>query len=285
MVKERTDRAVRPFVRDAKQDFSVLAEPMRSDICVTLRIRGRSGERDAGSEGPESTTEGSAHSFVSCCWVGGGPMIAPSMKVIGMGSGGGSVGGDEKRARSEDRRRRGLGGVGSGGLGHRRQKILFTVLGEMAFKSMYTRSRGAAVVPRRTFRPVMPAGELQASAMRRAAATASRGGTILSTMSACETSSASLARRMILAAFTREIVDELSAESAEMSKSLEGYGLPASCSNSHHWKVVRSEQFRYTQSHFSNGQYANGWLWRQTRRRGHSLHTCLQSPVGLKAHQ
>lgn len=67
MVKENTERAVRPLVKDAKQDFRVLAEPTRSDSCVTLRILGRSGERDTGNEGPERTREGSLHSFVSGC--------------------------------------------------------------------------------------------------------------------------------------------------------------------------------------------------------------------------
>lgn len=48
VVKERTDNAVRPLVREAKQDFRVLAEPNRSEIWVTFRIWGRSGERDVG---------------------------------------------------------------------------------------------------------------------------------------------------------------------------------------------------------------------------------------------
>ncbi len=67
VVKERMERAVRPLVREAKQDFNVLAEPMRSDMWVTLRIWGSSGERDVGSEGPERTRDGRVHSFVSRC--------------------------------------------------------------------------------------------------------------------------------------------------------------------------------------------------------------------------
>ena len=63
--------------------------------------------------------------------------------------------------------------------------------------------------PRRPFRAVIPADEEQASDMRRAVAMASRGGTILSMMSACETSSESLARRVTLADFILEVVAEL----------------------------------------------------------------------------
>lgn len=210
VVKERTESAVRPLVREAKQDFNVLAEPMRSDICVTLRIFGRSGERDTGRDGPERTRDGRVHSFVSGFCLGGGPMMAPSMKVIGIGSGGGSFDGDEeKRARSEDRRRRGLGGFCSGTLGLRRLDMRPTLVGEMAFRSTKVTFRGAAVVPRRIFRAVIPAGEWQASETRRAVAMASRGGTILSMMSACETSSESSTRMVILADCILEIVDGL----------------------------------------------------------------------------
>lgn len=63
--------------------------------------------------------------------------------------------------------------------------------------------------PRRAFRAVIPAGDWQASETRRAVATASRGGTILNMMSACETSSASFARRVILADLILELVEEL----------------------------------------------------------------------------
>lgn len=65
------------------------------------------------------------------------------------------------------------------------------------------------MVPRRAFRAVIPAGAWQASEIRRAVAMASRGGTILNMMSACETSSESLARRVILADFILAMVDEL----------------------------------------------------------------------------
>jgi hypothetical protein len=72
-------------------------------------------------------------------------------------------------------------------------------------------------MPRRTLRAVIPAGDWQASAMRRAVAMASRGGTILSMMSAWETSSESLARRVILADLILEVVDELLALSGKNS--------------------------------------------------------------------
>lgn len=65
------------------------------------------------------------------------------------------------------------------------------------------------MVPRRAFRAVMPAGELQASAMRRAMAIASRGGTILRMISAWATSSESLASGVILADLILNVVDEL----------------------------------------------------------------------------
>jgi len=87
--------------------------------------------------------------------------------------------------------------------------MVLTLLGEMAFRSMKVRLRGAAVVPRRAFRAVIPAGEWQASETRRAVAIASRGGTMLRMMSAWETSSESSARRVILAAWTLVTVDEL----------------------------------------------------------------------------
>lgn len=155
--------------------------------------------------------EGRVHSLLlSGFWRGGGPMMAPSMKVIGMGSGAGSLGGEEeKRLRREDCRRIGLGSGGSAGLVLRMLEISVTVLGEIAFKSMNVRVRGADVVPRRVFRAVMPADERQASAMRRAVAMASRGGTILSMMSACETRSESFSKRLIFADLILEIVDEL----------------------------------------------------------------------------
>ncbi len=186
VVKERTDKAVTPLVRAAKQDFRVLAEPSRLEIWVTLRIWGRSGEREVGRVGPERMREGRVHSLLlSGFWRGGGPMMAPSIKVMGIGSGAGSVGGEEeKRPRSEDCRRIGLGGGCSAGLELRRFEISVTLLGEMAFKSTKVRFSGADVVPRREFRAVMPADEWQASAMRRAVARASRGGTMLRMMSA-----------------------------------------------------------------------------------------------------
>jgi hypothetical protein len=136
VVKERTERAVRPLVRDAKQDFRVLAEPMRSDIWVTLRMLGRSGERDVGSEGPERTRDGRVHSLVSRDWEGGGPITAPSMNVIGIGSGGGSFDGDdEKRFRREERRRSSFGPVSSGDRGERRLAIRLALFAEMALRS------------------------------------------------------------------------------------------------------------------------------------------------------
>ncbi len=186
VVKERMDNAVIPLVREAKQDFRVLAEPKRSETWVMLRIRGRSDEREVGRVGPERMREGRVHSLLlSGFWRGGGPMMAPSIKVIGMGSGAGSwVGEEEKRPRREDCRRIALGRGCSAGLELRRLEISVTLLGEIAFKSTKVRFRGADVVPRRVFRAVMPADEWQASAMRRAVAMASRGGTILSMMSA-----------------------------------------------------------------------------------------------------
>jgi hypothetical protein len=136
-------------------------------------------------------------------------MIAPSINVIGIGSGGGSSEGEVKRLRSDDRRRSGLCIVCSGDLWQRWPAIIFTLFGEIALQSTTVRFSGADVVPRRPFRAVIPAGELQASAIRLAVAIASRGGTILSIMSAWETSSQSSASRVILADFIRDVVDGL----------------------------------------------------------------------------
>jgi hypothetical protein len=94
----------------------------------------------------------------------------------------------------------------------RRVEMVVTVLGEMALRSMKVRVRGAAVVPRRAFRAVMPAGEWQAVETRRAVAMASRDGTMLRMMSAWETSSLSSARMVILAAWIRVMVDVLEKE-------------------------------------------------------------------------
>ena len=65
VLNERMDSAVSPFVKDEKHDFNVLAEPMRSDICVTLSTLGSEGQSATGSEGPERTRDGTVHSLVS----------------------------------------------------------------------------------------------------------------------------------------------------------------------------------------------------------------------------
>ncbi len=46
VVKDRMERVVRPLVSEAKQHFKVLADPMRSEIWVTLRIWGRKQDGD-----------------------------------------------------------------------------------------------------------------------------------------------------------------------------------------------------------------------------------------------
>jgi hypothetical protein len=56
---------------------------------------------------------------------------------------------------------------------------------------------------------VIPAVDWQASAIRLAVAIASRGGTMESMISAWATSSESFARRVILACFILEAVEEL----------------------------------------------------------------------------
>ena len=63
-------------------------------------------------------------------------MIAPSIKVTGIGSLGGSLGGEvENRAMSEEVRSKGPGNVGFGGSGQRSPEIRFTFFGEMALRS------------------------------------------------------------------------------------------------------------------------------------------------------
>lgn len=127
-----------------------------------------------------------------------------------MGSGGGALGGEEdKRLRREVWRRGGSGRPFSAASKLTSLEISVTLLSEMAFRSTKVRFRGAEVVLRRALRAVMPADERQASAMRRAVAMASRGGTILSMMSAWETSSESFSKRVIFADLVLEMVDEL----------------------------------------------------------------------------
>jgi hypothetical protein len=63
-------------------------------------------------------------------------MTAPSMNVIGIGSGGGSFDGDdEKRLRREERRRSSFGPGSSGDRGERRLAIRLALFAEMALRS------------------------------------------------------------------------------------------------------------------------------------------------------
>ncbi len=83
---------------------------------------------------------------------------------------------------------------------------------------------------------------------------------MLRMMSACATSSASLARRLIFADLILEVVDELLAMSVKAGGLGVRESMPATGGNSHHWKTVRAEQLGNPEPHFANGQDANGRL-------------------------
>ena len=84
-----TPKAAMPLFKEAKQAFSVLAVPSWVERWVKFRTSGIAA-RGAERSGPEVTMEGSFHSLVVAFGHGGGPMMPASMKVMGIGSGGGS---------------------------------------------------------------------------------------------------------------------------------------------------------------------------------------------------
>ena len=76
---ETVAMAVRPFVRDAKQDLRVDAVPTWSERTVMLRRDCRAlGNWATAEEGPETSNEGSFHSSESLGRDGGPPMMPPS---------------------------------------------------------------------------------------------------------------------------------------------------------------------------------------------------------------
>ena len=88
-MKLRIDRAVRPLVREANEDLRVEARPMSGPRTEILRM-GRRGWRRGRvvAEGPEIGSDGRVQVSVSDFGLGGGPMMPPSRKWIGMDVGG-----------------------------------------------------------------------------------------------------------------------------------------------------------------------------------------------------
>jgi hypothetical protein len=95
VVKLKIERAVIPFVREAKQDFRVEAVPtLSSRICMLREETKEVGSRVLAS-GPETTREGSVQELEEESeleeWEdeiggeGGGPMMPPSRKEMEIG--------------------------------------------------------------------------------------------------------------------------------------------------------------------------------------------------------
>ena len=83
MVKERIERAVKPLDRDAKHAFRAEAGPMKSLMCLRLRIADSVSSREC-DRGPEMTIDG--HFQDLSAWrVGGPPIIPPSRNLTGIG--------------------------------------------------------------------------------------------------------------------------------------------------------------------------------------------------------
>ena len=197
-------------MREAKHALRDEAVPMREEMKRMFRVvRSAAGRSD--SWGPERGIEGRFQDEVeveveaveesslslalsleldlslSLSWDGGAPIMPPSRNLIVMGGGGGVSEPESScwpASESVLVRRRARDGVCGGDLGSgaewKRAKILATVLGEMALRSMKITS--VDWVPFLSFL-AWPA-VLLASAILLAVARASRGGTMLRMMSA-----------------------------------------------------------------------------------------------------
>ena len=183
-------RAVSPLVKEAKEDLRVEARPMSGPRTLILRT-GSNGCRRGSvvAEGPEMGREGRVHVSVSGFGLGGGPMMPPSRKWIGMDVGGsGGVSGsawvvgepvkEVRRCRRE--RRRGLGDFGVSSCVEKIDAMPRTVFGDIALKSMKMRGSGSELdgAGLRLKCALTASGSRDASSIRCAVATASRGGTI-----------------------------------------------------------------------------------------------------------
>ena len=189
------ERAVRPFVKEAKDDFRVEARPMSGPRTLMLRTGSKGCKRGSVvAEGPEMGREGRVQASVSDFGLGGGPMMPPSRKWIGMdvgGSGGVSGSGwvvgepakEERRCRRE--RRRGLGDFGVSSWVVKIDAMPRTVFGDIALKSMKISGSGSEFEETglRSKRALTASASRDASSIRCAVATASRGGTIEKTIS------------------------------------------------------------------------------------------------------
>ena len=172
---------------------------MWSLICLRLSTEERLESR-RNLVGPDMTTDGR---FQLLSWrEGGGPIIPPSRKLSGMDL---CSGCGLRNENEEDRRRVSVASVWI------IASIALADFGEMALRSINVMERACpvAAVPLRSLLCVTAVLELHASTMRWAVALASRGGTILRMMSACTTSSSSVARFTTWAALMRSTVDWL----------------------------------------------------------------------------
>ena len=192
MVKERIESAVKPLLKEAKQAFNAEAGPMWSLICLMLRIEESSASR-ACFFGPDMTIEGIFHDL-SFCRLGGGPIIPPSKKFMGIGL----ISGSDLKEKEDVRFRIEFGEASE----LMNEAIAFAEFGDIALRSMN--------VNEGVLWPLFVTEvDLHASTMRLALAIASRGGTMLSIMSVCATKSSSVGRSVTSALLIRSRVDEL----------------------------------------------------------------------------
>lgn len=95
VVKLRIDKAVNPFVRDAKHDLSVEAVPILSSSICILSVETSEDDRSLSALGPEITRDGRVQgsedeveaeaSEADGGGAGGGPIIPPSRNEISIG--------------------------------------------------------------------------------------------------------------------------------------------------------------------------------------------------------
>lgn len=192
VVNDRMDRAVRPLLSDAKHALRAEAGPMRSLICLRLRMVASSWS-SACCLGPEMTIDG-FFQVLSVWRVGGPPIIPPSKKFIGMDS----MSGSDLKEKEDVRLRIALGRASV----VMSEAIDLADLGDMALRSMYV-SDGVRLFL------FAAAVDLQASTIRLALAIASRGGTMLRIISVSTTRASSLGRSVIWALLIRSNVDAL----------------------------------------------------------------------------
>src|SRR4051794_39060271 len=83
VVNERIERAVNPLVRDAKHALRAEAGPMKSLMCLRLRIADSSSSSECAG-GPETTIEG-RFQVLSAWRLGGPPIMPPSRNFTGIG--------------------------------------------------------------------------------------------------------------------------------------------------------------------------------------------------------